>query len=230
MVLEKGAPGGTLPTADPFGDISTEEGKVQLVLTIINSGVEFIKKNWRNIIAAIGFAGVVAIVDLSFQLRDLELTTKELKVARQEYEVAKEQLEYERSLQPKLEYSYQVVFSRADEQVVLDAIEQLSETFYEKVYEYTQTNVDATYLEAVNAVLPLTTTIPARPTEVVVLIQNHSDNISATATKVRLFLTMDRPVTSWNVKSREPYSLVEGDIGKHQIIIEVDRIVWLATA
>ncbi|MFQ5796734.1 MAG: hypothetical protein ACE5JP_17025 [Candidatus Bipolaricaulia bacterium] len=118
---------------------------------------------------------------------------------------------YEESRQPHLEYSYKLLFSEGDYQVYADAVEQLTGEFLGEVHEYTQTRTATTHPEAVSAVLPMTTTIPVHTTSVKALVHNNG---AATATKVRVFFTMDRPINSHGVESLEPFRVVQGGVGR----------------
>lgn len=142
--------------------------------------------------------------------------------AKQQLDLANKQLEVEQLREPHLAYSSQLVLSPTDQQVAFDATKQLIESFFAQVYQYTRNRPDATYLEAIDSLLPLTATLPARSLVAVTIISNNGQT---TVTKVRAFLTTDRPITSFDVRSLEPYTRLKGGVGENELTIELDRIV-----
>jgi hypothetical protein len=159
----------------------------------------------QGVFLAIGFFGLFGVVYGKLQ-----------------YDLAKQQFELAQLREPHFEYSSRLVLSPTDQKVASDASKQLLESFFEQVYQYTRSKSGVTYLEGVDAVLPLTTTLPARSLAAITTIRNNG---LTTVTKVRAFVTTDRPITSFDVLSLEPYARLKGGIGEKELTIELDRIV-----
>jgi hypothetical protein len=132
------------------------------------------------------------------------------------------QFAYELSQKPLLEYSYQLAFSESDEKVISESVNQLAEEYYDRLYREAQASPDSNYLIIAESILPISLTVPVQPLSLEVVIHNKG---IASATKVRVILEMDRPITFLDVQSLEPYDVVEGELGETAMIVEVDRMV-----
>lgn len=164
--------------------------------------VEYIKKHSRTILEILGLLGLVfAFLQVALQ---------------------KQQFDYEKAQRPRLEYSQRLTFSESDFEIMSHTAQQLGEEFYELLYQYKGTNTDADYSSAVEAILPITSTISAKPVSVMIIINNKG---AGTATKIRMVLEMDRPISSVNVESFEPYEIIKGGVGNSFVSVEIDRIV-----
>ncbi len=98
---------------------------------------------------------------------------------------------------------------------------QLVEDFFSELFRYSQTHPDLSYYQAVQALVPMTATLPAQPFEARVVVRNNG---RSTATKVRTTFDLDRPISNYAIDSLEP-SMVRGKVGDQQLMIEIDRIV-----
>jgi hypothetical protein len=155
----------------------------------------FIRIHWRTI------RDVISVVIGILGLGGCFLTIRELDIAREQADIAQtqvglqidqfatqqSQIVTEQAQKPVLEYSYQLVLSESDDQVVTSASTQLVEAFYESVYQYVQTHPDSTYGNAAESALPITVTIPAQPISLVILISNIG---AATADDVRVVIQL----------------------------------------
>jgi hypothetical protein len=87
--------------------------------------------------------------------------------------------------------------------------------------------LDKVQLSALETIMPISTTIPARPFAVTLFVSNRG---LSTATKVRINLEMDRPISSIDVKSLEPNGIIKGGVGENTATVEIDRLVANANA
>lgn len=152
----------------------------------------------------------------------LVLTAFGLLLARQQVDLATKQLNADELKQPRLTYSSRLAFSSIDGDVLTTAREKLIERFFEQTNQYKQSQPSITYLEAANAVLPMTATLPARTYRVQMQISNNGQT---TLTKVHAILNISLPIESFDVSSIEPFRVLKGGAGQKELSIEVDRIV-----
>jgi hypothetical protein len=144
-------------------------------------------------------------------------------VAFQQLQLQRLQFEYKISQKPQLEYTRDILMIEPDSFSASKAQSaQLVENFFRGIYTYRQTHPNASYSEAIHAVLPMTITVPGASIGILATIHNNG---KATATKVRATLTTNRLISSFKVESVEPYQVLHGGTGKSELAIEVNRIV-----
>ncbi len=122
----------------------------------------------------------------------------------------------------ELEFSVDRNFVSSSRDVIAKAEQQLVDDFFAQVFKYTQMHANTGYYQAINALVPMTATLPAQPFSARVVIHNKGN---ATSTKVRAAFELDRPISSYLIDSLEPSSIVKGGVGDRQLTIELDRIV-----
>ncbi len=164
--------------------------------------LKYIREHWRAIAEGLGLLGLI--------LAYLQL------------ELASKQFAFEQSRELQLEYSIQLSLPLTNQQVVSQVADQLVESYYDRLYRYAQAHPGTTYAKSVDAVLPLTATLPAQAVSASIYLRNNG---LLTATRVRTVIDLDRPVTSLTIQSLEPYKILKGDLGERQFSIEFDRIV-----
>jgi len=168
----------------------------------MNNFISFLKKYGRTIIEVIGLIGIVlALLQLNLQ---------------------QQQFSYEKSQKPNLEYSYTVNLSESDQKIISDTAESLVDEFYKSMLQKAESMPNTKYIDIAESILPLETTIPARPLSISVKVINTG---VATATKVHIICNIGRPITSINVDSLEPSQVIQGGNGDDFATIEIDRLV-----
>ena len=163
--------------------------------------IEFLKKHGRTLLEILGLLGLV-----------LSLL---------QYRLQQQQFLFDQSLRPSLEYSHRLALSDEDRKLVTESANQLTEDFYQTLYSYKEEN-SVNYVTAMQKILPISKFIDAKPISVIVTLNNNG---TGTATKVRVFAEIGRPITNVSIASLEPYTIVKGGIGESSISIEIDRIV-----
>ena len=165
-------------------------------------GTRLIVKHWRTILEFVGLLGlIVALMQLSLQ---------------------QQQFIYEISQKANLEYSYQFTLTATDQRAITLAANELTGSFYERLYQERRSNPNVNFSTTIESLLPMTSTITARPFSILSTVRNRGQ---ATATAVHVIVEMNRPITALEVDSLEPYRIVKGALGDNAIIIEIDRIV-----
>lgn len=144
------------------------------------------------------------------------LQKSQLDVQRDEFAFIQAQL-------PDLVYSHTLTLSEADELAISESVDALVEEFLRGASKFKEENPAATYQEAMATVLeePLVTTITARPLLLVVEVKNEG---GGKATKVRIEIEINRPITDWEIETIEDQSKISGGIGEDHLRIEVNRI------
>lgn len=174
---------------------------------ILNSKiVKLIRQSWRDIIRVVEFI-VIGLIGLYLAWREVD--------------IAKRQLLYEQMQQTTLEYSYQWGFSQTDQKAILETADRLMKDYSEQVYKQEQANPNLTYPQILSIILPMTATVHVQPVSILILINNTG---TTTARQVRAFFRMDHPITDYEAKSLEPFKIIDGGIGEHEVAIEIDRI------
>jgi YD repeat-containing protein len=167
----------------------------------------FLKKHGRTIIEIATLVGVVLTL-LQYNLEQKQFTFEQLQ-------------------RPELEYSYHVLYSDLDRQVMAQNANQLVENYYEQLCQLAQTETQASYQQLTQSILPITVTIPSRAVEVTIDIHNGG---MSTATEVRAVIELNRPISAIEVDSSELYEIVRGEIGEDSVTVEIDRIVANSSA
>lgn len=176
---------------------------------VLRKIVRSIKGHWRDIMnfGVIGFLGLI-------------IAYQNLIIDRNSLIIARSQLLLEQIQQPTLEYTYHLRLSQRDERAIVKAADELMSTFFMYSQEL-ESPLAPHYKEFFAEILPMTVTVPAQPISVSIQIENAGP---ATGETVRTFVEMDQPITSYQVKTLEPYRVIEGGAGEHKITLEIDRL------
>ena len=175
---------------------------------------------WRGIAEVVGLT--ISLVAIFLTREQLVITTQQFALKEQELDLARQQFDYAQSLHPNLEYSVKTQLSENDQREFLAVADQLVDSFYDQITNNKRKSPPLSYLQVVNATLPMSRTLPASPVSAEVKIRNTG---KTAATKVRVVISLDRPITSCNVESVGLCNIIGGEVGQKEITIEVDRIV-----
>lgn len=99
---------------------------------------------------------------------------------------------------------------------------ELENRMFQAVITHVEDNPNVSYSGALDAILPISVTLPYEPSGVSVNVRNDGD---ATATQVRVGVTLDSPIGTIEVTTtNEPWKIVRGAIGENSVTVEIDRL------
>lgn len=108
-----------------------------------------------------------------------------------------------------------------DENDVAAALRDLENIVFAETMKYVEQNPGVTYSETLDLILPISKTIPASPSGVVVAVRNVG---SQTATDVREKLVLSAPIKIFAIYSNEQYEVINGGVGEAGIELNVKRL------
>ena len=122
---------------------------------------------------------------------------------------------------PTLYYTV-VQFGDSGEQADIEAAQrELENRNFEAIASYVQSNPGTSYSEALDAVLPMTVTVPFKPSGVCVLAKNEG---RSTANRVRVTVSLDAPIGDVKYSTTEILNIIAGGRGENSVTVEIDRI------
>lgn len=170
---------------------------------------QFIKKNSRTILEIAGVVGIiVALIQLNLQQR--------------QFAFEQQQFVIEQSQKPHLVFDYQVLLSDVDTKSLEKESRKLVDSMFDKLYEERINHPERDYSEILKGILPISTTIPPKAFTLVIIVKNQG---ASTASNVHVRFDVARPITSIEVKSLEPYEIIDGGIDYNKATLGIARII-----